>query len=53
MGDVEDMIGTLEGEDDEEEATEEEASEPEEEREETFGLDLDAAWRSPERDDDE
>lgn len=49
MVDVEDMIGELE--DDEDEQPTEEAAEKEEEKgeEETFGLDLDSAWSSPER----
>lgn len=48
MGDVEDMIGSLE---DDEDEPEEEAPETEEDEEETaFGLDLDAAWSSPDRD---
>lgn len=50
MGDVEDMIGTLE---EDEEASEDEETDEEkknkEEREDTFGLDLDSAWGSPDR----
>jgi hypothetical protein len=52
MGDVEEMIGELE-------TSEDEPSDPEETKdakakakkgeEETFGLDLDSAWSSPER----
>lgn len=51
MGDVEEMIGELEdGTDDaEEEAPEEAASETTDEDEGTFGLDLDQAWSSPDR----
>jgi hypothetical protein len=50
MVDVEDMIGELEGEDDAEDAETADANEKQEEgEEETFGLDLDSAWSSPER----
>jgi hypothetical protein len=51
MGDVEDMIGTLEDEDDEDQA-EPAPDDGEDGDEGAFGLDLDSAWRSPGRDDD-
>lgn len=51
MVDVEDMIGELE--DDEDEEPSEDAADKEEKgEEETFGLDLDSAWSSPERGED-
>jgi hypothetical protein len=54
MVDVEDMIGELEDEDASEEDAEAETNDeqPSEEREETFGLDLDSAWSSPDRSED-
>lgn len=45
MGDVEEMIGELE---EEEDPDAEEATEETEEEEDAFGLDIDKAWSSPE-----
>lgn len=50
MGDVEDMIGALEDDEDEPEEEAPDAEEEDEEEDSAFGLDLDAAWSSPERD---
>lgn len=50
MGDVEEMIGELE--EDEEEEPEEGSKEKKADEEETFGLDLDEAWNSPDREAD-
>jgi hypothetical protein len=52
--DVEDMIGELEDDDTSEdgEASSEEQEKDTEEQEETFGLDLDSAWSSPDRTED-
>jgi hypothetical protein len=52
MGDVEEMIGELEDEDgDEKEQNDEQAMQEEAKRDEgtDFGLDLDSAWGSPDR----
>lgn len=49
MGDVEDMIGQLEEEEDEEEPGSAEEDEDEEEESTAFGLNLDKAWSSPDR----
>lgn len=49
MGDVEDMIGTLEDDEDEEAQGKEKKKDDEEEG--AFGLDLDKAWTSPEKED--
>lgn len=52
MGDVEEMIGELEASDDEdEEEPKRSKADEEEEEDETFGLDLDQAWSSTERED--
>lgn len=50
MGDVEEMIGELEDDEDPKEPSKTKPEE-EEDEEEAFGLDLDKAWSSPERED--
>ncbi len=52
MGDVEDMIGTLEEDDDaEDEAKAKKDKADKDDEEGAFGLDLDKAWTSPQTED--